>query len=627
MFIIRAPLRSIFPALHHDLSYHSISMSTTAPGPAKAASEASTRESRAAFRIETAVGDRHIPGGRGVLMGLAFFAAGVWYLWLGARGLWTGEQEPGISAIQLGAGVLAMMLMYGNFRSTGWGLWLTAALLVGAGAWGAGRVAGDPASKAGWAAVAVAALCLHYLWTRRALYGHNVVIRPFETAWPASAGVMEAVTGAARRENVLVALNNAIAGAGRIRDLAPDALESVAAAAGLRLERELSDEAAWLYRTYLVGVMGDPVRQAEGHEEMAHLAALLRLPETAVKEAHAKVGAELYRARVEGATADGVLDEGEKAGLAGFQAQLALEEGAVSRIRDDAQAAMLRGVYDEVSASGTIDAAGQARLLAAIEQVGAGTVTTTLARGIYQARLRHLLGDGDLSEAERASLDALQAALRLDDAEAQLIRTVQTDGLARAAVERVTRDGRLDDAESRELAELQQRLGIDLRADLRTRKTLETARVMWQIAHGELPVIAASARLEPGEVCHAQLKASWKEWISVHRGTTRRTRTSVRHVEGFFGPYPDVDVEVTETRDVRTELRTIDTGRLLATSRRMVWVGEARTRSWSWAELLDVSLDRKELLLHRDGGDNVRFVVEEDAKLFGMIVARAMRDA
>jgi hypothetical protein len=88
-----------------------------------------------------------------------------------------------------------------------------------------------------------------------------------------------------------------------------------------------------------------------------------------------------------------------------------------------------------------------------------------------------------------------------------------------------------------------------------------------------------------------------------------------------------VDVETTETRNVRTELRTIDTGRLLATSRRIVWVGEARTRSWSYGELVDVSLDGNELLLHRDGGDNVKFVAEEDAKIFGMIVARAMRDA
>jgi hypothetical protein len=602
-------------------------MSTTAPRPVERAPEPGSPEARAAFRIETAVGDRYVPGGRGVLMGLAFLAAGVWYLWLGARGLWTREQEPGISAIQLGAGVLAMMLMYGNFRSTGWGLWVTAALLAGAGAWGVGQVADDPVSKAGWGAVAVAALCLHYLWTRRALYGHNVVIRPFQTAWPASPGVMEAVTGAAQRENVLVALNNTIADAGRIRDLVPDALESVAAAAGLRLERDLAEDSAWLYRLYLAGVMGDPARQAEGHEEMAHLAALLRLPETVVKDAHTKVGAELYRARVEAATADGVLDEGEKARLAGLQAQLALSEKDVSPIRDGAQATMLRGVYDEVSAGGTIDAAGQARLLAAIEQVGAGTVTPALARGIYQARLRHLLGDGDMSEAERASLDALQAALRLGGDEAQLIRTVQADSLARAAVERVTRDGKLDDAESRELAELQERLGIDLRADLRTRKSLDTARVMWQIAHGELPVIAASARLEPGEVCHAEVRASWKERIHVERGTARRTRTSVRHVEGFFGPYPDVDVETTETRDVRTARRTIDPARLLATSRRIVWVGEARTRSWSYGELLDVSLDRNELLLHRDGGDNVRFMAEEDAKIFGMIVARAMRDA
>lgn len=73
--------------------------------------------------------------------------------------------------------------------------------------------------------------------------------------------------------------------------------------------------------------------------------------------------------------------------------------------------------------------------------------------------------------------------------------------------------------------------------------------------------------------------------------------------------------------------RTIDTGRLFATSRRILWVGEKRNRSWSYRELVDVTLDGKDFLLHPGGGDNVSFVLEDgDLNLFGMIVGRAMRD-
>ncbi len=579
------------------------------------------------FRVQTAMGRPQASGLRALLLMLAVLAAGAWYLWLGGRGLWTHGQETSVSAVQLGVGVLALAVaLLGLPSFTAWSFWACAAALLGVVAYSAPAMADPLARTRASITIGVALLFLHYLWVRRADYGHHATLRPFQPAEPARPGVMEWLTGSARRENVRIALHNAIAGAGRIRDLPDTALADVAAAAGLKLDGELADDCAWLYRLYLAHFMGGPTPAPEGPDELLHLRALLRLKDTVVNDAHAKIGGELYRARVADATKDRTIDADEKAALDALQGQLALPDAVAAKIRTPAQGEMLEALFFDVLQGGKIDDEGEARLRAAIAQLDAAALEPELAKEIYRARLQWLLKDDALAQPERDAMDAFQAVLRVSDADAQAVRTQESRAAAAEVVQRMTGDGQLSDDEARELGELQQRLGIDVRADQKTRALLDRARAAWQIQHGQLPVVETGVNLDDGEVCHAERRAEWKEWRSIDYGTTYRTRTSVREVHGFFGPYEQATSETTADHDVRTELRTIDTGRLLATSFGILWVGESRNRSWAYADLVDVTWDRHGVVLHEDGAGNVSFKVKDDLELFAMIVGRAMRE-
>jgi len=491
-----------------------------------------------ATRLTEKVGSRHQMSGPGFMMLFALLGAAGWYLWLAVRGFWTHGQETTVSVIQLGIVAFAIALLAGQSTFSAWALWASAAVLLAI-AGGAARVLlADPRH---WivpaAAIAGSAVCLHYLWSRRMDFGHTVKIEPFQLSDPAAPGLMEIVTGAARRENVTIALNNAIAEAGSVAALGDTALDDVAVASGLKLEGELADECAWIYRSYLAHFVKNGEMGSRGAGELARLATLLRLKEPVVKEAHDGIGGELYRARVQ-----------------------------------------------------------------------------------------TVLGDYRVEQDERDALDALQASLGLSDGAAGEIRKEEGRAAGAVVVQRVTRDGQLSNEERQQLDELQERMGIDLRADQRTREVLDRARAVWEVMNDVLPVVDTGVRLEAGEVCHAVREAAWHDWRQVDHGTTYTTRSSVRHGEGFFGPADRVETKVTATPDVRTEMRAIDSGRLLVTNRGLRWIGASRNHTWPWPQLLDVSRDGDMLTVHPGSGDNVRFAVSGDVELFAMVIGRGLRE-
>jgi hypothetical protein len=662
-------------------------------------------------RVRRTVGNRNGPGAIGSLLVLALVIASVWYLWQGVRGFWTHGQEGTVSAIQVAIGVFAFVLAFAEIVYAGWAFWTVAAVLLGIAGYAFNAMFHDPhvATRA-WIAIGLSLFLLYDHLSNRARFGHGTEIKPFESAPPVEPGITEMLTGAARRENLVIALNNAIADAGRIRDLPEDALATVAAAGGSSLDRELKGDAAWLYRSYVAHFTAGGVVAPDAPGELEHLAVLLRLPEETVKRAHRDIGGELYKARMEEAARDRVLAPDEAEGLAQIHSQLDLPDEEVEKIRASAQGDVLRRVYGEVLHGGRIDAEGEAKLIDAMRQMDAAKVDPALARDIFTARVRDTFGDGILREdeaqalahlegllgisdadaaairqrhadealrrvygevlhggridaggearlreamaridvaaldpgvrrdiyrgrvrglfddrevddADAETLASLQAALALSDAAAVAIRKECASPVVERAVDAATEDDQLDDEEARELEALAARLGFDLRADEATRDTLDRARALWEIEHGRLPVVRTDVGLEAGEVCHAERRAVLKEWAEIDYGTTYVAESKVRDV-GIFIERKEVVTKVREYHDVRDELLSIDTGRILVTSRGLVFHGDKLRLSWPWSRL-DVSFDRKYLVARPSGDDKKLFQVKGEMDLLRKIVDRA----
>jgi hypothetical protein len=326
-------------------------MSTLAP-PAPA-EKPRTDIARIDSRVRGTVGNRNGPGAVGSFLTVFLVIASAWYLWHGVRGYWTHTQEGAVSAIQIAIGVFALVLAFAQIVYSGWAFWAVAAVLLGIAGYALNAMLHDAhAVTRAWAAIGASLLFLYDHLSNRARFGHRTAIRPFEPAPPVEPGITELLTGAARRENLVIALNNAIAEAGRIRDLPEDALTTVAAAGGSSLERELKDDAAWLYRGYVAHFTAGGVVSPDAPGEMEHLAVLLRLPEETVKRAHRDIGGELYKARMEEAARDRVLAPDEAESLAQIHSQLDLADEDVEKIRVSAQGDVLRKVYFEVEHGG-----------------------------------------------------------------------------------------------------------------------------------------------------------------------------------------------------------------------------------------------------------------------------------
>jgi len=256
-----------------------------------------------------------------------------------------------------------------------------------------------------------------------------------------------------------------------------------------------------------------------------------------------------------------------------------------------------------------------------MRQLDASKLDPRLARDIYTARVRDLFGDDAMDAADAQALAGLQSALGLSDADAAAARKLHADDVVKRAVKTAVKDDRLDDEETRELEALAARLGFDFRADEATRDKLDHARGVWEVEHGRLPVVRTDAKLEAGEICHAERRAVLKEWAEIDYGTTYVTESKVRDV-GIFTERKEVVTKVQEYHDVRDELLTIDTGRILVTSRGLVFLGDKLHLDWPWSRL-DISFDRKYLVARPEGDDKKLFQVKGEMDLLRKIVDRA----
>jgi hypothetical protein len=299
-------------------------------------------------------------------------------------------------------------------------------------------------------------------------------------------------------------------------------------------------------------------------------------------------------------------------------------------VRRDLTDFLARRTFDDARHWGTLDEAGAARVMAAIEHAGPGAVSHALASDVYQARLRSVARDGEVAPEALAGLAALERALGLEEKEARRFRNEAFERVSMGVVDRVLQDGLLTDAEATELAELGQRLGVNVRDDDRTRAVLDRARTMFNVLHGELPRLAAGFNLRDGEVVHAERQARWVDWATITYNTRYETTASVREVHHLFGkPTLAQDSVTRERHDTKRVKLDLSTGRLFATSQRLVFIGSTNNLSYDYDGLVDVTHGPDNLVLHRDRSSNILFELDRDhdVELFAMIIGRAMRDA
>lgn len=131
---------------------------------------------------------------------------------------------------------------------------------------------------------------------------------------------------------------------------------------------------------------------------------------------------------------------------------------------------------------------------------------------------------------------------------------------------------------------------------------------MWAAENGDLPNILVNIHLQRGEQCHATFPASWAE----HRTETTRVSysgyvTSVRIMKGVryrAGSYKPVR----STHDI---LKTLDSGTVYVTSKRIIFAGSHLNKAITYASLLSITPYTDGIELQKSSGRPPALITNE----------------
>jgi hypothetical protein len=243
----------------------------------------------------------------------------------------------------------------------------------------------------------------------------------------------------------------------------------------------------------------------------------------------------------------------------------------------------------------------------------------------YSVALRDALADSRLSDDERAVLARLGEALRLPAAVQRDLHERSGRAVIGRMLDRSVADRRLSPDELEELASVARHLGMTPDFDKATEAMLDRYALFWRIENGDLPMVEVkNIALEPGETCHAEVPAELYE----SRGATESASesegiVSVRIARGVYFRAGSAS----EDRMNRTGLVRKDSGPVLITSRRILFIGSEGTVSFPLRDLSSYQVYADGIVLERRDRTGPFFTMEGDVELTAVILGAALAHA
>jgi hypothetical protein len=238
----------------------------------------------------------------------------------------------------------------------------------------------------------------------------------------------------------------------------------------------------------------------------------------------------------------------------------------------------------------------------------------------YSVALHEALADARLSDEERAVLHRLAAQLRLPanvqhDLYARSTKTVIEGLLGRSAADR-----RLSPDELQQLASVARHLGVTPDFDHATEAMLDRYALFWRIENGDLPSETVDVPLAGDEVCHLVARAEFYEPTGIGEGGETEGVGSVRIARGVYYRVGSVSDE----RMNRAGLRRVDTGRLLITSKRVLFDGSRDGVSVGLRDISSYQVHADGIVLERRAGVGPHVTLDGDVELAAVILGAAL---
>lgn len=264
------------------------------------------------------------------------------------------------------------------------------------------------------------------------------------------------------------------------------------------------------------------------------------------------------------------------------------------------------------------------RYVPGLEEAVANGVESELLREKYRNALKSAIADGHLSEAERATLDAVAVNFSLPaDVKASIYKD-EVQAVVQEAFNRAIADERLTAEEEERLAAMTASLGVTMTHDENTRRRIERCRLLAQIENGQLPKVSTDLLLQRGETCHARFDCSLHELRTVTRAVAYHGPSGrIRIMKGLSWRYGYVNVH----RVTNEQLKSIGSGTLLITNKRLLFNGRTRNVSLPLTRIVHFALFTDGLQIEKDRGKDQFFRGAGDLELTGAILETCLRQS
>lgn len=243
---------------------------------------------------------------------------------------------------------------------------------------------------------------------------------------------------------------------------------------------------------------------------------------------------------------------------------------------------------------------------------------------IYQEAIKGFISKGKITDKNRAYLRELAEYLGLtQQKESDLYQKVARSALIQK-FEQVMADGMLSPAEEQEVVACSRSLGVNLTFDAETRRLIAQHKRMWNIRHGQLPVIEANVNLQRGEACYFAVDVKWHE--------TRKQRVAA----GYAGPTMRVTIAdgmywnagaIGVKPITRDTLVHLDSGRALITNKRIIFLGTQKTTSIPIGKILDFTKYTDGVEITKGTGKNPFLNFDTEIDEFCATLARIINEA
>ena len=237
----------------------------------------------------------------------------------------------------------------------------------------------------------------------------------------------------------------------------------------------------------------------------------------------------------------------------------------------------------------------------AIDKKKVDEILTSVGSDIFRSTFQKIVANRRWSDEDKKYLGRLWLDLGLSKDVAGKISGEVRWKVVELYLDTIKADGELSPEEDQELHESVISLTGDINSIKNLQPFLDKLRKVWQLNHGELPVLSTDILLQKKEICHFINQTDWYEQHVVrsrinYAGPTYRLKLA----KGFYYRVGSIQYN----QQPKEQLLKIDTGTLYITNKRLLFVGSKKNTSIQYSKIINVQPYKNGVEIIKDSGKN-----------------------